>query len=92
MSTDALTGAGVDVLESALDSHHRQAALDGMLVERRRRNLRNEVIEIASARMRRGLEERLAGDDRFERLLDEVAARRLDPASAAQQLSERSGA
>jgi LAO/AO transport system kinase len=42
--------------------------------------------------MRRGLEQRLAGDESFERLLDEVAARRLDPASAAQRISERADA
>jgi hypothetical protein len=39
--------------------------------------------------MRRALEQRLEGDERFEALIDEVAERRLDPASAAAALSER---
>ena len=39
------------------------------------------------SRLRRGVQERLAGDPALERLLDEVVARRLDPASAARQLS-----
>ena len=38
--------------------------------------------------MRRRLEEELGGDPRFQGLLDEVLARRLDPASAAAALLE----
>jgi LAO/AO transport system kinase len=90
--TDALSGAGVEELESALDAHRREIAAAGTLEERRRRNLRNEVIELASTRLRRALEQRLDGDDDFARMLDQVAARRLDPASAAAQISESPGA
>ena len=42
--------------------------------------------------MRRRLEEELHGDAEFQRLLDEVVQRRLDPASAAAALLERAGA
>jgi LAO/AO transport system kinase len=92
LTTEALSGAGVETLETALESHRRQTSAAGTLEDRRRRNLRNEVIEVASARMRRALEQSLVGDEGFELLLDEVAARRLDPASAARRLSDRSGA
>ncbi|MGD1050225.1 MAG: methylmalonyl Co-A mutase-associated GTPase MeaB [Solirubrobacteraceae bacterium] len=92
VATDALSGTGVEALEAALDAHREQAESGGERALRRRRNLRNEVLELAVARLRRDLEQRLAGDREFERLLDEVAARRLDPASAARALSERSGA
>jgi LAO/AO transport system kinase len=88
VTTDARSGAGVEELESALDAHRLALAAAGTLATRRRRNLRNEVIELASARMRRELQARLHGDERFEALLDEVVARRLDPASAAQRLSD----
>ena len=54
--------------------------------ERRARNLRNEVLAIATARMRRRLEEELREDPEFQRLLEEVVQRRLDPASAAAAL------
>ncbi len=54
-----------------------------------RRNLRNEVLAIATARMRRRLEEELREDAEFQRLLEEVVERRLDPASAATALLER---
>ena len=62
---------------------------DGTLLERRRRNLRNEVLSIAGARWRRALEARLEGDAGFDSLLDEVVARRLDPAAAARALESR---
>jgi LAO/AO transport system kinase len=92
VSTDALNGDGVEELETALESHRDHSESTGARAERRRRNLRNEVIELAGARMRRLLEERLAGDAEFERTLDEVAARRLDPASAARRLIGHSDA
>jgi LAO/AO transport system kinase len=92
LATDARGGEGVEALEAALDSHRRETEADGTLEDRRRRNLHDEVIGLASARMRRALEQRLAGDESFERLLVEVAARRLDPASAALAISERPGA
>ncbi len=87
VTTEARSGAGVEELERALDAHRLALAAAGTLATRRRRNLRNEVIELASARMRRELRARLHGDESFEALLDEVVARRLDPASAAQRLS-----
>jgi LAO/AO transport system kinase len=92
LTTDAVRGEGIAELEAALESHRRELEAAGALAERRRRNLRNEVIALASARMRGALERALERDAGFERLLDEVAARRLDPASAAKQISERSGA
>jgi LAO/AO transport system kinase len=84
--TDAIAGTGVEELERVLEAHRLALEQAGTLAERRRRNLRNEVIELAGARLRRRLRERLAGDQSFERLLDEVVARRLDPASAAASL------
>jgi LAO/AO transport system kinase len=42
--------------------------------------------------MRRRLEEELHADPEFQRLLEEVVQRRLDPASAASALLERDSA
>jgi LAO/AO transport system kinase len=47
------------------------------------------VLAIATARLRRRLEEDLHEDPGFQELLDEVVGRRLDPASAATTLLER---
>jgi len=86
LETDALAGTGIAELEDALEAQRRRIEADGTLLERRRRNLRNEVLAIAGARWRRALEARLEGDARFDSLLDEVVARRLDPAAAARAL------
>jgi LAO/AO transport system kinase len=49
----------------------------------------NEVMALAAARLRRRLEEQVREDESVQELLDEVVARRLDPASAAAKLLER---
>ncbi len=84
--TEAARGEGVTELLAKLDEHRAYIEGEGTLSERRRRNLRNEIMALAVARMRREMEARLADDAEFDRLVDEVAERRLDPASAAAQL------
>ena len=59
--------------------------------ERRRRNLMNEVLALAAGRLRRRLEASTREDPEVQEMLDEVVARRLDPASAAARLLEREG-
>ncbi len=92
VKTEAERARGIPELVEQLDAHRAQILAEGRLQERRRRNLRNEVLALASARMRRRLEQELHGDAEFQRLLDEVVQRRLDPASAAAALLERAGA
>ena len=89
VKTEAARGTGVPELVASLDEHRAHILAAGQLQERRRRNLRSEVLAIATARMRRRLEGGLSEDTEFQRLLDEVVARRLDPASAATALLER---
>jgi LAO/AO transport system kinase len=89
VKTEATDGTGVDELVERLGEHREHILAAGQLEERRRRNLRNEVLAIATARMRRRLEEELREDAEFKRLLEEVVQRRLDPASAATTLLER---
>jgi LAO/AO transport system kinase len=87
LTTESLSGDGVEQLEAALAAHRVELKETGALLQRRRRNLRSEVVALAGARIRRALERRLDGDEEFERLLDEVVARRIDPASAARTIS-----
>jgi LAO/AO transport system kinase len=89
VKTEAAHGRGVCELIERLDAHRAHILSEGTLQERRGRNLRNEVLAIATARMRRRLEEELSEDADFKRLLEEVVERRLDPASAATTLLER---
>jgi len=87
--TEANRGEGVAELVQRLDEHRKHILAAGQLEERRARNLRSEVLAIATARLRRRLEEDLHEDPGFQELLDEVVGRRLDPASAATTLLER---
>jgi len=89
LTAEAAHGKGVAEVVAALDEHRAHIEQAGTLLERRRRNLRNEVLAIAASRMRHALEERLAEDDEVQRLLDDVVARRLDPASAAGTILDR---
>jgi LAO/AO transport system kinase len=87
--TEAARGEGVEELVAKLDEHHDFIESQGTLSERRRRNLRNEVLGICTFRLRHRLEEALHEDEEFARLLEEVGERRLDPASAATAILER---
>ena len=89
VKTEAHRGDGVDELVDRLDEHRAHIRSEGTLSERRRRNLRNEVVALCTHRLRRRLEAELHEDPEFQRLLDEVVARRLDPASAATEILSR---
>ncbi len=89
VKTEALRGDGVAELIEKLDEHRAHIQAEGTLTERRRRNLRNEVVALCTGRLRRKLEADLHEDPEFQRLLDEVVARRLDPASAATEILAR---
>jgi LAO/AO transport system kinase len=83
VKTEAVTGEGVDVLATRMDEHHAHIARGGGLAERRRRHLANEVVALTAARLRRHAETLISESAEVERLLNDVAERRLDPATVA---------
>jgi GTPase len=87
--TEAAAGQGVDELVEKLSEHRRHIEGEGTLAQRRRRNLENEVMTLAAVRLRRRLEESTRDDGDVRELLEEVVARRVDPATAAARLLER---
>jgi LAO/AO transport system kinase len=89
IKTEAARGEGVEELAEKLAGHRAYVEEEGTLAERRRRNLFNEVVGIATFRMRRELEKTLREDPEIQQLLDDVVARRTDPASAASQILAR---
>ncbi len=89
LRTEAARAEGVAGLAESIGEHRAHIEAEGTLDERRARNLRNEVLELAAARMRRGLEATVADDAEVAALLDRVVRRELDPASAATVLLER---
>ena len=87
--TEAARGEGVEELAGKIAEHRVFIREEGTLEERRRRNLMNEVMELATVRLRRKLDESVREDQSVRQLFDDVVARRIDPASAAQRLLER---
>jgi LAO/AO transport system kinase len=90
VKTEATRGRGVEELAARMAEHRAHVEAEGALEQRRRRNLMNEVIGLATVRMRRDLEAAVREDPEAQRLLDEVVARRLDPASAARAILKAS--
>jgi LAO/AO transport system kinase len=89
VKTQAATGEGVDALEERLAEHRAFVEAAGTLAERRRRNLRSEVLGLATVRLRQALEAAFEADPEAQALLDKVVARELDPASAASAVLAR---
>jgi LAO/AO transport system kinase len=89
LRTEATADEGVQELAEAIDEHYAHIEQAGTLEDRRRRNLKNEVLGLAAVRLRRELEGSLAGDQDVQELLERVVKRELDPASAAELLLER---
>ncbi len=86
LKVQAAYGVGIEALADVIAKHHAFIEAQGTLSERRGRNLRNEVLAIATARMRRELEIAMSADPHVQELLDRVVARELDPASAASEI------
>ena len=89
VKTEASRSEGIEELAEKIQEHHAFIEEQGTLAQRRRRNLMNEVLALATNRLRRRLEEQIGEDESVQELLDEVVARRLDPASAAAKLLDR---
>jgi LAO/AO transport system kinase len=89
LRTEAARGEGVDELAAKIDEHRAFIEQAGTLAERRARNLRSEVLGIATSRMRRRLEQTVSADPATADLLDRVVRRELDPATAASELLEK---
>ena len=82
-------GEGVTELWEKLEAHRAFLESDGLLEERRRKNLAGEVFALASSRAKTHLQEAVADDAELRRLLDEVQARELDPLSAVREILEK---
>src|SRR6187551_739364 len=89
LRTEAARGEGVDELAEKIAEHRAFIEGQGTLAERRARNLRSEVLGIATSRMRRRLEQTVSEDPATADLLDRVVRRELDPATAASELLEK---
>ncbi|HEY3069150.1 MAG TPA: methylmalonyl Co-A mutase-associated GTPase MeaB [Gaiellaceae bacterium] len=87
--TEAVGGEGVEELWDKIEAHRRHLEENGLLAERRARNLAGEVFAVASARAKTHLEQAVADDPELRRLLGEVERRELDPLTAVREILEK---
>ena len=85
VKTTAPSGAGVVELVNEIDRHHRALIESGRLGGRVRAMAERQVQVLAQRILVDDLQSPARGEA-FDRVLDDVCARRLDPASAAEQL------
>jgi LAO/AO transport system kinase len=85
VETVATDNRGIDDLWQSILDHRSHLEADGRLDRRRDARLRDELRAIVHERLRAGAEERCSGE-RFDRLVEKVAARKLDPYTAADEL------
>ncbi len=87
--TEALRGENVPELWTKIEEHKAFLEAEGLLEERRRKNLAGEVFAAASSRAKAHLQETVADRPELRRLLDRVQARELDPLSAVREILEQ---
>jgi LAO/AO transport system kinase len=87
--TEAIKGEGIDELWSKIEEHRAYLQDNGLLAERRARNLAAEVFAVASARAKGHLEQAVGDDPELRRLLDAVQRRELDPLTAVREILEK---
>jgi len=85
VETVATDSRGIDDLWRAILDHRAHLETDGRLERRRDARLSDELRAIVHERLRAGAEERCSGE-RFDQLVEKVAARKLDPYAAADEL------
>jgi GTPase len=87
--TEAIKGEGIDELWGKIEDHRAYLQDNGLLAERRARNLAGEVFAVASARAKGHLEHAVGDDPELRRLLDAVQRRELDPLTAVREILEK---
>ena len=87
--TEAARGENLAQLWEQIESHRAFLEREGLIEERRRRNLAQEVFAVASARAKSHLERAVGDDPELRRVLDAVQRRELDPLSAVHELLEK---
>ncbi len=85
LPTIAESGEGVGDLWQAIGAHRAHLTTSGELARRRAERDRDELAEVVARRLLERAREATAGD-RFEALAADVAARRIDPWTAAESL------
>ncbi len=87
--TEAVRGENVPELWGKIEEHRVFLESDGLLEERRRKNLAGEVFAAATSRAKAHLQATVAEKPELAQLLDRVQSRELDPLSAVRAILEQ---
>jgi LAO/AO transport system kinase len=87
--TEAARGENVPELWEKVEEHRAHLENDGLLEERRRKNLAGEVFAVASGRAKSHIEHAVQDDPELRRVLDAVQARALDPLTAVREILQK---
>ncbi len=90
LKTISATGEGVPELADALARHWRHLRATGQIVVRGERQARSEILALLYQTLLARLDARV-GAERFDAIVSDVAARRADPYSAAEDLARAIG-
>src|SRR5207245_9690523 len=82
-------GQNVPKLWDKLEEHRAHLEQEGLLEERRRKNLAGEVFAVASARAKVRLQDAVADDPELQRLLESVQRRELDPLTGVREVIQK---
>jgi LAO/AO transport system kinase len=89
LETVATSATGIGELWAAVEAHQALLETAGDLAERRKVQLRSELLALAAARTARRLGDALDSSPELAGLVDALAERRIDPLTAVQSLLER---
>jgi LAO/AO transport system kinase len=89
LETVATSATGIGELWAAVEAHQALLEAAGDLAERRKVQLRSELLALAAARTARRLGDALDSSPELAGLVDALAERRIDPLTAVQSLLER---
>ena len=87
--TEATRGENVPELWDKIEEHRAYLEAEGLLAERRRKNLAGEVFAVASARAKTHLEHAVEDDPELRRLLDDGRGARPRPALGRREIMEK---
>jgi GTPase len=87
--TEASRDENVPELWEKIEAHRAHLESEGLLEERRRKNLAGEVFAVASGRAKTHLEHAVQDDPELRRVLDAVQARALDPLTAVREILQK---
>ena len=87
--TEAVRGENVPELWAKIEEHRVFLESEGLLEERRRKNLAGEVFAAATSRAKAHLQSTVAQKPELAHLLDRVQSRELDPLSAVREILEQ---